>query len=65
MTVVTVVQHSGMVLRNGHLVGYVDRYHMTRRQLDHTWRYVRVGGSTDGQRYPTRREAVAALMADA
>jgi hypothetical protein len=59
------VTKAGAVLRNGRLIGSVDRHdgHIGPLRPLKTWRYVTDGGRTSPDRYPTRALAVAALVA--
>lgn len=59
------VTRRGDVLRNGRLIGSVDRHdgHIGPLREAKTWRYVTEGGRVSPDRYPTRAAAVAALEA--
>lgn len=63
MTASTLTRN-GEVKVNGRCHGWVDRYHPAKRGPVATWRWVRAGGATSPVRYPTRREAVVALLAE-
>jgi hypothetical protein len=54
------VDMTGLVTVNGRPHGYVDRWE--RNRTVRTWRFVRVGGATNGVRYRTRAEAISALV---
>jgi hypothetical protein len=54
------VNRVGQVTVDGRPFGYVDRWE--RNRTVRTWRWVRVGGQTDGVRYRTRAEAISALV---
>jgi hypothetical protein len=54
------INRNGLVTVNGRPHGYVDRWE--RNRTVRTWRFVRVGGSTNGVRYRTRAEAISALV---